>query len=94
MSEFKIGDYIYKKDIKGYIIYDPIKIIKINIITGGNLKEGLTTEYIALLEDNTEYRLSFENPTYNVKNIYAKKVNNNCWNDIFLKFILEYIIRI
>jgi hypothetical protein len=32
MSEFKIGDYIYKKDIKSNIIYDPIKIIKINII--------------------------------------------------------------
>jgi hypothetical protein len=94
MSEFKIGDHIYRKDIKGNIIYDQIKIIKINIITGGNLREGLTTEYIALLEDNSEYRLSFENPTYNVKNVYAKKVNNNYMNDIFLKFILQYVIRI
>jgi hypothetical protein len=94
MSEFKIGDYIYRKDIKGNIIYDPIKIIKINIITGGNLREGLTTEYIAILEDNSEYRLSFENPTYNVKNVYAKKVNNNYINDIFFKFILKYVIRI
>lgn len=94
MSKFEIGDYIYKKDIKGNIIYKPVKIIKINIITGGNLKEGLSTEYIALLEDNTEYRLSFENKTYNVKNIYAEKVNNDCCNDIFLKFILQYIIRI
>ena len=94
MTEFKIDDYIYKKDIKGYIIYEPIKIIKINIIIGGNVKEGLTTEYIALLEDNSEYRLSFENPTYNIKNIYAEKVNNNYMNDIFLKFILKYVINV
>ena len=94
MTEFKIDDYIYKKDIKGYIIYEPIKIIKINIIIGGNVKEGLTTEYIAILEDNSEYRLSFENPTYNIKNIYAEKVNNNYMNDIFLKFILKYVINV
>ena len=30
----------------------------------------------------------------NVKNVYAKKVNNNYINDIFLKFILQYVIRL
>jgi len=101
MTEFKIGDIIYTKDIKGNVIYEPKKIIKISIITGRNLKEGLTTEIIAILENNSEYRLSFENKNYNVYNVYALKVNehndknyDNTCNDIFIKFILKYVIKI
>jgi hypothetical protein len=96
MVKFEIGDIIYTKDIKGNIIYEPKKIIKISIITGGNLKEGLTTEYIAILDDNKEYRLLFENKNYNVYNVYAIKVNeeNKTCNDIFINFILKYVIRV
>lgn len=101
MSKFNVGDVIYTKDIKGNVIYEPKKIIKISIITGGNLKEGLNTEIIAILDDNREYRLLFENKNYNVYNVYAIKVNeynnktcNDTCNDTFIKFILEYVIRV
>ena len=88
MCELKCSK-VYTKDIKGNIIYEPKKIIKISIIIGGNLKEGLNTEIIAILDDNKEYRLLFENKNYNVYNVYAIKVNeynktcNDTCNDTF-----------
>ena len=70
MCDFKVGDKIYKKGEK------PIKytIMKIEEILGGNWHDGFSSEFIAELDDGTNFVLCYTSHMNQIFMVYALKV--------------------